>query len=146
MKLRAMGSAMVLFMELVSRAGADYRYETLRFRNGVTKAAMNGEISGYDSVKYLFSAEAGQALSAQLIPGSHGCHMRVWMPGADHATFVGAASGNEYSARLVESGVYIVQVHLARVAARRGDACRYHMTIELTGEAYPAPKPRPSLH
>lgn len=119
---------------MTSSAAAD-RLETVRFRQGATSATLNGTIRGYDGVKYSVGAVAGQVMSVLFNPNNRSCYMNVWAPGTDTATFIGSSTGNEYAANLAASGNYTIQVYLMRSAARRNEACRYRLTVEITGPA-----------
>lgn len=45
----------------------------------------------------------------------------------------GSTSGNEFGKTLALDGAYKAQVYLMRSAARRGETCRYSLSIEITG-------------
>lgn len=109
------------------------RQETVKFKRGATSATLGGTIRGYDGVRYSVGAIAGQVMSVLFSPSNRSCYMNVWAPGADAATFNGAVTGNEYTANLSVSGNYAIQVYLMRNAARRNEACRYRLTVEITG-------------
>jgi len=135
MQCLAVGSAMMLMMEALSHISATVRIEAVHFLQGETAATVSGEVSGYDSVRYVIGAGARQTISVRLVPGSESCALRVWTPGADEPDFADAMTGNDYLARHARPGVYTAQVHLTRAAARRGDTCAYRVNIELTGNA-----------
>jgi hypothetical protein len=90
-------------------------------------------VRGYDGIRYSIGAAAGQTISVLFAPRNKSCYMNVWAPGSDSAAFVGSVTGNEYSANLIASGNYAVQVYLMRNAARRNESCRFSLTVEITG-------------
>lgn len=135
MNLLAVGSAMMLIVELLSRAGAAVQIERVHFLDGESTALRGAEISGYDAVKYIVTAGAGQTIVVKLMPGSEACALRVWTPGADEPDFADAMQGHEYVARHARPGLYTAQVFLTRGGARRGETCPYRISIELTGKA-----------
>ncbi len=118
---------------IASPAAAGDRQETVRFAKGATSTTLRGAIRGYDGVRYQLAAAAGQVMSLLFSPGNRSCYMNVFAPGADSAAFIGATSGNEYSANLAVTGNYAIQVYLMRNAARRNETCRYQLTVEITG-------------
>jgi hypothetical protein len=124
---------LTLFVATTSYAAAADRVEAVRFKRGATSTTLSGRIRGYDGVKYVVGASAGQVMSVLFSPGNRSCYMNVWAPGSDTAAFIGSTKGNEYAANLSTSGNYTIQVYLMRNAARRNESCRYRVTIEITG-------------
>jgi hypothetical protein len=66
-------------------------------------------------------------------PSNRSCYFNVFEPGTQEAAHIGSTSGNEFGKTLTNSGAYRAQVYLMRNAARRGETCRYSLSIELTG-------------
>lgn len=132
MKLIMRTWIVVMAMATTQAAAAD-RVERVRFKPGATSSTLTGSIRGYDGVKYMIGATAGQVMSVLFGPRNRSCYMNVTTPGADTATFIGSMRGNEYAANLSASGDYIIQLYLMRNAARRNESCRYSVTIEITG-------------
>jgi hypothetical protein len=135
MQILAVGSAMALLMEVLSHASAGVRVENLRFLEGQTLATVSGSVSGYDAVRYVVGAGAGQTIAVRLIPDSDACVMRVSMPGADETGFFDARVGHDYVARHAKPGTYTTHIHLTHHAARHGETCAYRLTIDLNAKA-----------
>jgi hypothetical protein len=134
------GLAMAICCGLSVPAAAAERSETVKFEAGAISATLSGRIKGYDGVNYLFDARAGQVISILFSPKNRSCYFNVFGPGADMAVHIGSSNGNEFGANLTASGQYRAQVYLMRNAARRGESCKYSMTIEISGGA-PVPAP-----
>lgn len=133
MKSISVVSAVVFLVATITCGAAADRVEPIRFEQGATSTTLSGTIRGYDGVKYIVGASAGQVMSVLLSPSNRSCYMNVWAPGSDTVVFIGSSAGNEYAANLSTSGDYAIQVYLMRNAARRNQSCRYRLTIEITG-------------
>jgi hypothetical protein len=129
------GLAMAVCCSLSAPALAADRSETVKFKPGAISATLFGRIKGYDGVNYLFDARAGQVVSILFSPKNRSCYFNVFAPGADTAVHIGSSNGNEFGANLTASGPYRAQVYLTRNAARRGEICKFSMTIEISGGA-----------
>jgi hypothetical protein len=125
--------ATALLAASMSCAAATDRMETVRFKPGAMSTTLNGTIRGYDGVKYVVGAAAGQVMSVLFSPRNRSCYINVWAPGADTAVFNGSSAGNEFATNLSATGDYTIQAYLMRNAARRNESCRYRLTIEITG-------------
>ena len=133
MKSISVVSALAFLVATITCGAAADRVEPIRFEQGATSTTLSGTIRGYDGVKYIVGASAGQVMSVLFSPSNRSCYMNVWAPGFDTAVFIGSSAGNEYAANLSTSGDYTIQVYLMRNAARRYQSCRYRLTIEITG-------------
>lgn len=109
------------------------RVETVRFPAGATATVVKGRITGRDGVDYRIDARAGQVAQLLFSPDNRGCHFNVFEPGSDTAAHIGSIAGNEFGRNLSKDGVYRVQVYLVRSVARRGETCRYELSVEITG-------------
>lgn len=128
----ALSALAILLVGVTSSVAAD-RTETIRFDRGATFKTLTGTIRGYDGVKYLVGAAAGQVMSVLFKPGNRACYMNVAAPGSETAIFNGSSTGNEYAGNLQVSGNCTIQVYLMRSAARRNESCRYGLTVEIAG-------------
>jgi hypothetical protein len=124
---------------LAQSANAADHVETVRFGRGASSTTLTGSVRGYDGVKYMLGASAGQAMSALFKPSNSACYMNVTAPRSDTAMFIGSTAGNEYADNLPASGNYTIQVYLMRSAALRNETCRYSLTVEITGGAKASP-------
>jgi hypothetical protein len=109
------------------------RVETVHFSPGATSTTLKGTIRGDAGVDYMFDARAGQTLQTLFSPSNRSCYFNLWEPGASEAAYIGSTSGNEFGKTLTRDGVYKAQVYLMRNAARRNEACRYSLSIEISG-------------
>lgn len=110
--------------------------QAVHFKPGASSATLSGTITGYDGKDYRVGARAGQAMSVLFEPKNPSCYFNVLPPGSnDVAIFIGSNSGNEFTAKLEQTGDYIIRVYLMRNAARRKEKCRYRFTVEISPDA-----------
>ncbi|ATQ43757.1 hypothetical protein [Caulobacter mirabilis] len=106
----------------------------IRFRPGATSGAVSGTVVGDDSVTYVVGAQTGQTLNV-IKTGSSNAYFNVFAPGdkpgRDEALFIGSTSGDDFEARLDESGDYTIQVYQMRASARRGVKAPFTLTVEI---------------
>lgn len=114
-------------------AHADDRAESIRFKAGATSATISGSITGYDGVNYMLGARADQMIHVLFKPGHAACFFNFYTPGADTASHRGDVDGNEFSMRLSHSGNQRIQVYQMRNSARKGETCKYTLSVEVTG-------------
>ena len=100
---------------------------------GKTFAVLRGAIKGYGGVDYRIAAAQGQTLHLLFKPSNRSCYFNVYAPAAAEAAHIGSTSGNEFGQNPTQAGVYRAQIYLMRNAARRNEACRYSLSVELTG-------------
>ena len=91
--------------------------------------SVSGEISGYETVHYIFAGAQAQSVAIALDSDHPGNYFNLFepgkRPGEDQALFIGATEGNRYQGTLQENGNYLVQVYIIRSAARRDETARY---------------------
>jgi hypothetical protein len=141
MKFKSLLSSLMTIFIVGSAASAADRVETVRFKRGATSTTLTGSVRGYDGIKYLLGASAGQAMSALFKSGNTACYMNITSPRSNAAMFIGSTSGNEYAGNLPASGNYAIQIYLMRSAARRNETCKYSLTVEVSGAARAAVRP-----
>jgi hypothetical protein len=122
-----------LLIGLTQSAAAGDRTETVKFKPGAISALKKGTVKGYDTVTYRLDAREGQVMQVLFSPSNRSCYFNASAPGRPGLVFDGTMSGNEYSANLEASGRYTFQVFLMRNAARRGEACKYTISFEISG-------------
>jgi hypothetical protein len=138
LKTCKLGGAAFLFAFAASPAAPSDRVKsdrvkTVQFPAGATSTTLRGTIKGHNGVDYVFEARAGQTLQMLFEPSNRSCYFNLWEPGAAEASHIGSTSGNEFGKTLALDGTYKAQVYLMRSAARRGQTCRYGLSIEITG-------------
>ncbi|MFO1147662.1 MAG: hypothetical protein U1E62_04730 [Alsobacter sp.] len=121
------------FLLAAPAAQAADRVVQVKFPEGAISTTLKGAIRGDDGVSYRFDAVAGQTMQLLFTPKNRSCYFNVFEPGADTAVHIGSTSGNEFGKALAASGTYRADVYLMRNAARRNEACRYSLSIEITG-------------
>ena len=128
----------VLLAAVCGGAVAANRVEQLTIAGGQGVSRVPGRVQGYDHVDYRLTAHAGQTLRVR-IETRHGAnYFNVLPPGAaDVAMFAGGAPDNAFEGVLPADGVYQVRVYLMRAAARRHEAARYRLSVELAGTPLP---------
>lgn len=107
------------------------RSERVQFARGTSSKAITGTIRGYDGVRYLVGARAGQKLIVTYKSSNSISYFNVTAPGAADATFVGSTSGNRYAATIPATGDYAIDVYLMRSAARRNETAKYTLTVSV---------------
>lgn len=109
------------------------RIEAVAFPAGATTATLKGKVHGYDGVAYTLETREGQTLQLLFAPSNRFCFFNVFAPGDAQAVHMGAAGSNEFGRTIQAGGTYRAQAYLMRNAARRGDTCRYSLSVELSG-------------
>lgn len=128
--LSACLSALVLSISAAMPAMAA---EAVKFKRGDSAATLSGTLKGYDIRDYRIGAKAGQVISVLFQARNSSCYFNVLPPSsAEMALFTGSMSGNEFAARLTQSGNYTIRVYLMRNAARRNEVCKYQFTVEIS--------------
>lgn len=81
------------------------------------ETALNGQVSGRESVQYTFRANAGQSLDLQISPANPGLSWALYAPGALPGSGVpirsGAADDRAQSVALSGTGLYILHIFTA---------------------------------
>lgn len=109
-------------------AWANERAERITLGSGTT--ALRGEIKGYDSVQYSFTARPGQQLAIRLVTSNPSNYINVERNGLGEAVCQGALTGNVCSVHSESVADYVVDVFLMRNAARRGEKAEYTLFID----------------
>jgi hypothetical protein len=115
-------------------AFAQERTRPVTFPPGATSTTLKGVIRGDASIAYNVPLADGQLVQALFRPSNRSCYMNVTPPGAAEAVHVGSINGNEFAQNPAAPGIHTVQIYLMRNAARRGEACRYSLSLEITGK------------
>lgn len=111
----------------------------VRFPAGTNAASYAGSVRGYDTVEYRLGARAGQSMAVALRARNPSAYFNVMAPRSDTALFVGQVSGGDFKAALPVDGTYVVQVHLVRAAARRGESADYTIDFRIDAAGGRAP-------
>ena len=96
----------------------------LRVTLGDKETKLNGDLTGFDRVQYLFTANPGQHLKIQLDTSNHSNYINVGVAGAAEAVCQGSLTGNICTVRSQSASEYVIDVFLMRNAARRGEKAR----------------------
>ena len=117
-------------------AMAQITTKNVTFPAGKNSTTINGTIKGDQTIDYIVSAKAGQAIKVNLTTKSTSLYFNVLAPGSnDEAIFIGSNEGNSYSGTLSTSGSYKIRVYLYRSAARKGVTANFSLSISATGGA-----------
>ena len=111
------------------------REKAVRFASGAEWAVVRGKLRGHDTIDYVVSARAGQALTVFFQASNGAAYFNVLPPEGDEALFVGSgvARPSHFRAQLDKAGDYRVRVYLMRSAARRHESSDYRLKIKLAG-------------
>jgi hypothetical protein len=107
--------------------------QRISFPAGAVATTLTGTISGRRDRSYLVTAVPGQALQVLFSPSNKSCYFNVFEPGNATAAHIGSVSGNEFGRNPTVAGAYRIQIYLMRGAGRRGETCKFSLSIELTG-------------
>lgn len=105
------------------------------FRPGATSVTLKGMIRGGGDATFSLQTGEGQVMRTLLTTPNRSCNINVFEPGQQEAAHIGSVSGNAFGRNPTKAGAYRFQIALMRNAARRNEACRYSLSIELTGKA-----------
>ena len=106
----------------------------IRFAPGATATTLKGSIRGDRDATFTLQTVDGQVLQSLFKATNKSCYFNIFEPGAQQAAHIGSVSGNEFGRSPTKAGAYRFQIFLMRNAARRNEACRYELSIELTGK------------
>lgn len=121
----------------------DMRTEPVQFAAGQRGTTITDSITGYESVLYKVSVEAGQRLKLRLEPSNLATYFNLYAPGSgpgDTALASGQFLGdmtpdlNIFDGVLEISGEYTVSVFMMRAAARRDEVSNYALFVSIEGE------------
>lgn len=125
---RAFISALVLVL-LPALAQSETKIQRVTFEAG--RAPINGSVTGYATIDYVFPAGAGESIEVSLESNKGSNYFNVNPPGSDEAMFIGASSGLSFSGVAPTSGDYTARVYLMRNEARRGTTAKYILSINV---------------
>jgi hypothetical protein len=130
---RSVTGGLLALVTAVASAEAQQPPRTVKFPPGANAITLKGTISGRSDRTYVVTAIAGQTLQTLFSPTNRSCYFNVFEPGNATAAHVGSSAGNEFGQNPTTAGPYRIQVYLMRNAARRGETCKFSLSIELTG-------------
>ncbi len=105
------------------------------FKPGATATTLKGTLRGDADATFVLTTGEGQALKTRLTASNRSCTFNVFEPGRDdEAAHIGSVAGNDFARDPAKAGTYRFQIYLMRNAARRGETCRYSLSIALAGK------------
>lgn len=109
----------------------------VKFKPGTSSTTLRGSVQGYDAVHYELGAKAGQTLSVKLNSRNTFLYFNVAnkRTNAVLETAPAPREVTEWTGRLPETGVYVVQVYLVRAEARRGRKADFRVSLSITGQS-----------
>ncbi len=117
------------------------RLERIEFASGASGASIKGRIKGYEVVRYLLGAQAGQRMTVALNTANTYTYFNVIQPSQPDgpALAISEQAGandmvpelNRFDGVLPESGEYGIEVWMYRAAARRGDVADFTLDVEI---------------
>lgn len=110
------------------------------FARGASGDHYEGRLVGYETVDYLVRAERGQRMTIRFSSRNGESFFSLYGPGDGEALHDGTVSGGTYDQILAVSGPYRIRVYLMRNFARRGDASRHMLDLNVTGAAAAGPE------
>lgn len=126
----ATGLSLILALYTMNSV-AQTRVTTVQFERGTDSISISDQIKGRESIDYLLSAKAGQAMVVSLESSNRFTYFNIMPPGTDVAIFVGSTLGNRFEGILPATGDYTVRVYLVRAAARRDEKASFTLEIQI---------------
>jgi len=114
-----------------SGAQSERRSEKVGLTQDRAVVALEGVISGYQTVDYLVDGHVGQILTISFQSSNLASYFNVLEPNADVASFNGAMLGNSYTKKLSADGGYTIRVYMMRNAAARKEKASYTLNVSL---------------
>ncbi|MEY8839872.1 SH3 domain-containing protein, partial [Cribrihabitans sp. XS_ASV171] len=140
--------ALVLLPGLAT-AQDEPRVERVQFDAGTSGTTIRDRIKGYEVVRYVLGAKAGQHMTVSLDTAHTSTYFNVIQPSAPQgpALAVSEMAGtnpmvpeiNRFDGTLPESGDYGIEVWMYRSAARRGEVADFTLQVSIGGAASAAP-------
>lgn len=134
MSITAKSVAIALALALAATAApasAQQAGQRIKFAPGAAATTLKGKITGKGGRTYLLTTRSGQTLQTLFSRSNRSCYFNVFEPDSDTAVHIGSTAGNEFGRSQTVAGDYRIQVYLMRSAARRGESCRFSLSIEL---------------
>lgn len=103
----------------------------VKFKPGATGGTYKNSVTGYGTVDFVVTANAGQTMSAKLTSSNQSLYFYVRKSGANEAISERARDAIDWSGQLPDTGEYVVRVYLYRNAARQAKAVPFTLRIEI---------------
>jgi hypothetical protein len=116
---RALAGLLMALIFLVGPASAQNNPQRIRFQRGHSSTTVSGRIAGFDAKDYVVGAQAGQEMSVRLKSSNPSTYFVIY---SINGKATDMNETDNWSARLTESGDYVVRVFMMRSAARRKGA------------------------
>lgn len=131
-------AAALLTCAVGAAAAQDIPSKPLQFDSRRNVALVDGQLTGDETVDYVFSARGGERVSALLEAGSIG-YFNVLPPGSQgEAIFIGSRDGDHFEGTLDTPGDYRFRVYQMRATARRGESTTYSLRVKIEESSTPA--------
>ncbi|MBB3990530.1 hypothetical protein [Croceicoccus naphthovorans] len=109
---------------------ADIPIERVGFEDGNNATTIEGSITGYATIDYVFRASEGDPLNISMATQHTATYFNLIEPGeTDVAVFNGSMGENMFEGTAAKSGDYRVRVYMMRSAARREETADYRLEI-----------------
>jgi membrane-bound inhibitor of C-type lysozyme len=113
---------------------ADDSTQRVLFEPGKTSVTLNGTVTGYRSLRYIFAARTGQILSIGFVPSKDSLYYNVLR--ATHVLHDGSSDeAHEWTAPVAADGDYVVDVYLKSSDARKNAQATFILSITATNPA-----------
>ena len=136
---RTIATVLALTLASVSgpAAGQDEpRTVRVQFSAGSSGATIHDSITGYEVVRYLLGAEAGQTMAVMLETANTSTYFNILQPSQPDGPAMALGEMqpeiNRFEGELPESGDYAIEVWMYRAAARRGDVAEFTLDVSIT--------------
>jgi hypothetical protein len=120
------------------------RIEQVQFDAGTSGTTIQDRITGYEVVRYLLGAQAGQRMTVALDTANTYTYFNVIQPSQPDGPALAVSEQsatnpmvpelNRFDGVLPESGEYAIEVWMYRAAARRGDVADFSLDVAITSE------------
>ncbi len=134
-------AASLALLAIPAAAQDDARTEMVHFAPGTSGATIQDRITGYEVVRYVLGASAGQRMTIALTTGHTSTYFNVVQPSAPQGPALARSEMagtnpmvpdlNRFDGVLPETGDYVIEVWMYRSAARRGDVADFTLDIAI---------------
>jgi hypothetical protein len=101
------------------------------FEKGTSSAAVEGSISGRETLDYLLNVREGQYLNISMASENGGIYFNIMEPGEQYvAIYNGFINGNQFEGKTAKSGDYHIRVYLMKGAQNTTANYRLEMIVD----------------
>ena len=133
-------AAALALVAIPAAAQDETRTEMVHFAPGTSGATIQDRITGYEVVRYVLGASAGQRMTVALTTSHTSTYFNVVQPSQPQGPALARAEMagepmvpdvNRFDGVLPETGDYVIEVWMYRSAARRGEVADFTLDVAI---------------